>query len=291
MDNQTVLEFLEVTKVFPKVMTVDRTQSSKYLFFCLVRAYHRHTGFRPLFITYSKAEANAAKAQMEEHSLFDSDCFFVLEGFSQTFVDQLNLPSSTYLVAETDGGLLKAEQYSYRLKRDVLKMLTAQLNVKISLRDLMSLDWSFCREYADYEIFLRKAKIMGWSEKDMERSLKENESASILSLLKRSQFTELFALVEKYGASWMYNHLIEVLAQLIRFKALKAMGYEDDRAAKNLEIGWFRTKELIEGNKLLTYEEITKLVERMVKLDTLLMRRKELGISLYLLNSPIRLTK
>lgn len=290
---ETVLEFLEEARVpLPKVITVDRAMSSKYLFYLLVRFYRKRLARRPQFIAYTKSTAQAVKSQMEEHSVFGDAVFYVLEGFADAFVASLSLPADAYVVAETDGGDLKAPVYNYRMRRDILKVLLQELRIKnLSLRPLVALDWSSCRDYGDYEVMLRKAKVMEWSEEEIGNQLVQFHSGPVLTMTKRSQFREVFSMIEKYGANWMVGHIQEVLMQTVHLKALKLLGYDEERATRELEVGYLRMQELEETARTLSREELIELAERLVKLDRLLVRNRDLGVGLLLLNAPIRISR
>lgn len=290
MSQETILQFLE-TKRLPKKITVERTQQSKYQFYCVVRQYRLGLNLKPKFFTYSKQEMNAVKSMMEEHSIFEDKSLYVLEGYSMKFVEEVSLPEGNYLVAETDNGELKAEAYSYRLKRDALKVLTAQMGLKLSLRALLSLDWSGCRDLADFEVILRKAKVMGWTEEEIGLQLKGMEGGQILPHLKRSQFKEILNLLERYGAQWFQNHLTELLAQIAHYKALRSMGFDEEKAGKDLDVGYGRVKELEEASKLLTDDDLKRMIERLVSFDRLTDRNRQLGLELLLFNAPIRIKK
>lgn len=290
---ETVLEWLERSREpLPAVLTVDRTMNSKYLFMLVVRHYRKMLVRRPQFLTYRKSEVNLIKGMLEEHSVFGDKALYVLEGFAYVFVESLVLPKDVYVVAETDGGDLKVPAYSHRLRRDILKVLLAQLQIRnLSLRTLAALDWTSCRDFGDYEMMLRKAKVMGWDEEEIGKNLSQYHSGPILTLTKRSQFKEVFSMAERYGSAWVINHVVEVVNQVVHWKALKLLGYDDDRAARELELGYYRAKELEETARALANEELVAMAARVVGMDRLLARNKELGLALLLLNSSIRISK
>lgn len=292
-NQQTVLEFLEESKhPLPVTITIDRTTGSRYLFYLVVRHYRKTLSRRPQFVVYSKANVNSVKATIEEHSIFGDPPLYILEGFAYAFVESLSLPEGVYVVAETDGGDLKAPSYSYRLRRDILKVLIQQLKVRnVQLRPLVGLDWSSCRDYGDYESILRMAKVMGWNEEQIGDQLMEFQSGPVLSLTKRSQFKEIFSMMGKYGPVWMQSHLQEILVQTVHFKVLRLLGYDNERIQRDLEIGPLRMAELEEGARSLSQEEMLQMAERMVRLDRLILRNRELGMSLLFLNAPFRLIR
>ena len=281
-------------------MTVERTQKSSYQFYLLVRHYRKRAGATLQFFTYSKGDLGSVRGVIEEHSLFGGKTMFVLEGFGSKFVDSLILPPDHLVLAETDGGLLKAIPYNYRGKRPILKVLYDQLNlkkvvdekgkVKMTKRGLIRLDWTSVRSYEQYEPLLRRALILGWSDADVEESLFKSTQANLLTLIKRGQFKDLFAMAEKYGYGWTYNHVVELLGELIHYRALRVMGYEEAKCAKELgaEAGWRRAKELEEANQMFTQSDLGDLTERVLKLDYLVTRNPELGLSIFALNAPIR---
>ena len=288
-ERETVFEFLErVGPRTPEVVTVTRTTKSKYQFYLVVRHYRKRVRGRPTFFTYSKGDVNAVKGTIEEHRLLDERMLYVLEGFSQRFVDGLALPPETFVVAETDGGQLRVEQYHYRQKRNILRILLNQLNVGLSLRELMKMDWSIMRDFEGFEPLLRTAKIMEWTESDLGRRLSRMETGNVLTLTKRGRVKELLGMTKKYGAGWMLRHTTEVLTEALHFRALMLMGYEPEKCARELGIGWRRRKELEEVTKMLTLEELGVLADRLLKMDALIERSRTLGMDLFYLNNPVK---
>lgn len=301
MLQETVPEFLERNPhPLPSLMTVERTKTSSYQFYFLVRHYRKRVDANVHFFTYAKGELGAVKGLIEEHSIFGGRDLYVLEGFGSKFVDSLVLPSSSIVLAETDGGQLKSVSYSYSGKRAILKTLYKQLGLSyhkdeeghsiLTQRGLISLDWTSLRSYEQYEPLLRKAKIMAWSNEDVEAELFRANQANSLTLIKRGQFKDLFAMAEKYGYSWTYNHVVELLSELIHYRALRVMGYDEKKCAKELgaEARSRRARELEEANQMLTTSDLGELTERVVELDTLVTRNPKLGFSLFVLNAPIR---
>lgn len=302
---ETVFEFLERNpNPLPSVMTVERTKVSSYLFYCLVRHYRKRIKPRPRFLAYVKAEANAVKATIEEHSLWGADGdFYVLEGFSLKFVEGLSLPPNTYVVAETDGGFLKAEPFAFRQRRNILKVLYQQLGLDyhkdesgrsiLTLRGLIHQDWASFRSYEDFEPFLRKAKIMGWGDEELVKRLDSPEGGNVLTLIKRSQFQQIEAMVQRYGAGWVYAHVTELLSELLHYRALRVMGYDESKCARELgaETNYRKMRELEEAHRMYSSEDLFALTERVVGLDGLVTRNQPLGLSLLCLNAPIRVRK
>lgn len=294
VEQTTVLEYIErMTGKPEQILTVERTSKSKYLFYLLIRAVGKRLRPSPRFFLYEKQKgyAEGVKGLIEEHSLFGNEHFYVLEGFSQAFVDGLNPPPGTYIVAETDGGTLKVENYNLKKRRDILKVLLLLMNMDLSLRELIKLDWSFAREYEEYEPILTKAKLMRWDVDRIAEELKEFEQGNILTLIKRSDFKPVFDMMRRNGATWMHNRIIQHLGELIHYRSLRLMGFEEERAAKEIDVGYRRRAELEDAMKMLTGDDIKKMVERVVNLDYLLMGQKELGLQLLLLNAPIRIKK
>jgi len=287
---KTVLEFCEETKILPPLVTVTRTTTSKYLFYLLVRHYRQKLKKRPEFLVYTKDKSHGIKSQVEEHSVLDEgQSLYVLEGFPKTFVNSLQPPTGTYILAETDDGEIEAPPYSFKMKRDILKILLLHLEVKLSLRGLLKLDWSKCRDYADYEVLLRRAKLLNWTEEDLEMRIQEREEEreSILLLLKRNQKSKLLDLLQRYGPTWMLNQLTEGVVRTAHYKALKLMGYEPDRVAREMEVGWYQAKELEEAASSLTKEDLSILASRLIKLDRMAHRNRAMAVELLLLNTSI----
>jgi len=288
-EQETVLSFLGHTKVLPKKCTVERTSNSKYLFYLVVRHLRRRVKGHLLFFVYSKQSVNSVKAQIEEYSVWQEGGLYVLEGFSLSFVDDLELPPDTYVLAETDGGWLKADSYVFWKRRDILRVLQQQLRLtELSLRTLINLDWSSMQNYEDYEILLRKAKVMDWSAETIGAHLRSMGQGNVLTALKRSAFEEIFTTIENQGSHWMTWRIINQLGSLMLYRALKVMGYDEMRIVRELDTSTSKVKELEETSRMLTTEDIKLLAERLVKLDRLMERNPDLGLSLFLLNAPIQ---
>jgi len=288
-EKETVLSFLEHFKMTPRVCTVDRTNHSKYLFYLIVRHYRRRFKGHMIFSSYSKGSVSMVKGQIEEHSLWPGDSLYVLEGYNQNFVDKLELPQNAYVLAETDGGNLKADVYLYWKKRDILKVLQMHLRLNnLSLRKLLELDWSGMQGYEDYEIILRKTKIMGWSEVELGERLQNIGRINLLTSLKKSSFKEIFDMIESQGPRWVQRRITTQLSDLMYYRALKLMGHDEIRIARSLDFSYTRVRELEAMSKMLTAEDMKLLAERLVAMDNLIERNSYLGISLFLLNAPIQ---
>jgi len=85
-------------------------------------------------------------------------------------------------------------------------------------------------------------------------------------------------------------HVVELLSELIHYRALRVMGYDEMKCAKELgaEVGYRRAKELEEANQMLTSSDLGELTDRVLDLDSLVMRNPKLGLSIFVLNAPIR---
>jgi len=287
---QSVLSFCEEAKILPPVMTVTRTKTSRYLFYLLARHYRLRTGKKPEFFTYSKEKMHAIKGQMEEHSAFeDTQSLYVLEGFPKAFVNSLRPPKGSFILAETDDGELEAPPFSYRDRRDILKVLLLHLSLKLSLRSLLKMDWSECRDYADFEVVLRRAKILDWQESDLLARMEEREEAreSILLLLKRNQRLKLLELKQRYGSIWMMNQLIEGVVKTAHFKSLRLMGYEPDRVTREMDLSYYQAKELEEAASSLTKDDLKTLASRIIRMDRMKFRDRDLAMELLVLNTQI----
>jgi len=301
VQQETVPEFLEKNpKPLPRLMTVERTKSSSYQFYLLVRHYRTQVEVNTKFFTYNKTEAGMVRGSIEEHSLFGGKDMYVLEGFNATFIKSLTLPQDVYVLAEINEGELKAVPYNYKGKRPILKVLFTQLGLatnrhddgkaKLTKRGLIKQDWTSLRSYELYEPFLRRARILGWTDDDVERELFKAGQGNLLTLIKRGQFKELFEMAEKYGQSWTFNMIVELLGELVHYRALKVMGYDDRKCAQELgaEVGYRRAKELEDANQMLTQDDIQLLVDRVLDMEHLVTRDPTLGLALFVLNSPIR---
>lgn len=281
MADMTVFEFMETVRDLPQVATIDRTNNSRYPFWLLVRHYRQLTGKKPKCFVFSKNEANGLKGAMEEYSLLGQD-FYVLEGYREDFIRRINLPKGVYCVAETDDGTLSIPPYTQKTKKDILKTLIRQLDLNMGIRDLSSLDWTTCRDYPDFEIILRRAKILKWSEENIEEELNRLSYGHVLVDMKKANYKSVVSLVDRYGPLWMWSYLTGLVVDLIQLKSLKLMGYEDERITREMDLSRGRSTELFESHKTLTREEIISLGAKLFKYDLLFQRDKNLAMNLVL---------
>jgi len=291
---QTVLEFLsKPPKELPIKITVQRSAQSKYLFLLVNRLYQRRLKETSRFVTYAKKEVMEIKGGMEEFPLWGQDIvrLFAMEGFYFRFIADLSLPPNTYVVAETDGGELKTEPFVAKLRRDVLRVLLKDLNLPhLSLRALLQLDWSVCRRYEDFEPILREAKLAEWDEEQIGKRLEKREKGKggILTLLKRGQWKQLFAMKERYGPIWCHRHIIEETANLIHYRLLRQMGLDEIRTRRELDLGWGRAKQTEEAYGMVTGGDLETLASQVVRLDHMFWRNPSLAFDWLLLTTALK---
>jgi len=295
-EQQSILEWLEENSGTPEILTTERTTNSKYLFYLLVRHYRKRLRPGPRFYTFAKADQMAVKSIIEEHSFLDQDgTFYVLEGFSQRFIDTLNPAPKTWILAETDGGLLKAPSYTtnHTTTRSILKTLIDQLNLKsqLTLRGLLKMDWTALRSYEEYEPILRRAKILGTTEDELEKELEPREWEQSLVLTKRGRDKELLQHIDMLSPVGAHRHLLHLLADVLHYRALRTLGYEEKKSGETVGAGWRRTKELEETNNTLSAQDLQLLADRVVSMDSLMLRRPDLGVVLFYLNNPVSVRK
>lgn len=289
-----ILEFILTSptqKLLPQIVTVKRSTTSKYLFYLLVRHYRTVLRKHPTFLTYSKQDSNQAKGMMEEIPLFAGQDLFVLEGFYGSFVNSLNLPPDTYVVAEVDDGELEAPAYSYRMKRDLLKVLSAQLGLKIQLRELVTMDWGSVRDYPEVEVVLRKAAAAGWTVEQISEVLADYTTGNILLMLKKGNLPELLNLKSRYGEAWLHRHLIRLVPQMATYRSLVAMGQGPQAIGEELSLSNFKLREFEEAAKAVTMADLIVLAKRLIQLDRLALRKPGLASDLLVLKSGISIKR
>lgn len=292
-DKQSVLEFIEKGTLPKEVTTLERTTKSKYLFYKLVQHVRTRVKPKPQFFTYTAKEADLVKAVIEEHSIFDggAGAFYVLEGFSQKFVDTLNPPADTYIVAETDDGMLRAPDFTTNREniRGILKVLMVQMRIgqPLTLSGLLKLDWTGLKAFEEFEPILRRAKMMSFGEKEIEELLEGRTRANVLELTKRGKFYDVIKQIEQYGGASSYRQMLSVVGEILHYRSLRTMGYDEKKAAEQLGLGWRRAKEVEETHVALTGDDLTKLVDRAIDLDSIMLKNPSLGMQIYYLNNPI----
>jgi len=285
----TILEFLEEGS-FPQRITIERTNTTKYLFYLVVRAYHIKFGLQPTIYSYSKKTANTHRSTMEEHSFWNWFNLFVLEGFSKTFVDRVQLPNAaTKIVAETDHGELTEDRLDKVGRRGILKILSQQMGLSYSLRALLKLDWTSMTHFGEFEVVLRRAKILGWTEEQIGDYLLRESQKNLLTLLKRGKYAEILDVGEKKGYEYLKMQLTRWASQLMHFKALKVMGTDDRRIQDEVRIGWGRLKELEEAGRMYSDQDLTKLAKALVAYDMMTLVHPAQGMAILLKRTGISL--
>ena len=300
----SVLEFLEdqETKRHPPAkVTVNRTTQSKYQFYLVVRHYRKRVRPRPQFFTYNKTEATSVKGLIEEHSVFDEHgAFYVLEGFDRRFVESLSPAPNNYVLAETDDGEYKTLPYNfYSQRRNILKVLHAQIGLAYSRGDkppltlsaLLKLDWSMMRSYEEYEPILRKAKIMAWGPEELEKILEGKSAGNLVGLMKRGNNKELLSIASQLGYSTFYTYLQSNLADLVHYRALRVMGYDEKKCEREMDLSWKRAQDLEEVNKMMTQEDLAKLVNWVIDTDHLQERSEACHIPILIGRNPIQIRR
>lgn len=289
----TVLEYLEDTpqSQLKQVITVKRTQVSKYLFYLLVRHYRINVRKRPVFITYLKSELPSVKGLLEEISIFGADDMYVLEGFPSSFISNLELPKGIFVIAEVDDGELEAPTYGYKQRRGAIKVIMTQLGLKLPLREMLALDWGSIRDYAELEVTLRKATIAGWGVDKIEKYLTTSTTGNILLMIKKGDLKSLLSLGDQYNDGWLTRHITKLIPQLATYKSLVAMGQTPQRIAEALEISNYRLRELEEASKSLTMVDLRTLAERVLVLDKMFMKHQELATELLVMRSGISIRR
>lgn len=288
-----VLEYIEDTPraLLKNVITVKRTQTSKVLFYLLVRHYRIETRKHPTFLAYVKSEMSSVKGMMEEISIFGGGELFVMEGFPASFIADLTLPKGVMVIAEVEDGELEAPIYSYRYRRQAVKIIAKHLGMMLSLRDLLSLDWGAIRDYGDIEVLLRKAVAAGWGIAEMERELATNQTGNILLLLKKGGLTDVLRVKDRYGDGWLSRHLTKLVPQLATYRSLVNMGQNEQACAEVLGVSNYRMREFEEAAKAVTMADLKTLAERLVTLDRIASRHQRLGDDLIALRSGISLKR
>lgn len=289
----SVLEYIEDTPrvSLKQIVTVKRTQNSKFLLYVLVRHYRIETRKKPTFISYSKSEVNSVKGLLEEITLFGGQDLYVLEGFPLSFVTDLNLPKDVFVVAEVDDGELEAPIYSYKQRRGAIKVTLQHLGLKLPLRDLLSLDWGSARDYADIEVVLRKALAAGWGVDGVGKLLQGSQLGNILLLLKKGNLVELLNIKSKYSDGWLTRHVTKLVPQLATYRSLVAMGQSPSAIAESLGVSSYRMREFEEAAKAVNMADLKTLAERVIQLDRLSVRHSSLATDLLILKSGIALKR
>lgn len=291
MKGKGVMEYLEELgkQKPPPLTTVLRTTTSKYLFHLVVRAYRDRLRVAPEFHAYSKQGAGGTKGLIEEFSLFqEGPRLVVLEGFANRWVQELDIPAGCHVLAETDDGDLKPEQFSpFREKRNILRLLKEQLTLpKLTLTDLLKVDWLDLTSFEDYEVELRWAKLMDWGLEELQKRYEVPDRGNPLLLLKRGRPAELLPWAEEMGSDRFYSMVTNLTADLVHYRSLRLMGHDEKKCERELELSWRRAKQLEEANNVLSAEDLRNLVRWLIDIDPL--SRKKGFVTLLVAANPIR---
>lgn len=300
--DKTVLEYIEET-VFgrvelPHFVTIERTTQSKYPLYLLARAYahvlkkRAKDEYKLKYFTYSKQDANTIKAIIEEHSIWGEKSLYVLEGFGAKFVEALNPPKSIFVIAEVEEGELKTPPFHLRYRRDLLKILTLLLSFNsASLSELIKLDWSQAKGYEDFEPVITKAKLMAWNADQIREYLTQGTSGQIWSLTKRGQAREICLHLAHMGHQAAISHFTNLFADLIHYRALRILNFDEDKCAREMEISLYRQRELEEASKMMTQDDLQTNARRLIQFDAFFWRNPTAAAELFLLNNPTRVRK
>jgi len=291
-----VYEFLDQNLV-RQVVTVKRTEKTRFWTTLIARNTAKAKKAKLKFFQYEKTKGflEGLKGALEEHPLeifaTGQKYVYVLEGFPKAWVVGLNLPNDTFVIADTDGGELEYEPWGWRYRRVLLKVLVRLLDTEFKTRDILGLDWGGFRDAEDYEPFLAKAKILGWSPEDMSKELSYKSSGNILTLTKRADHQPLVAMLNRFGPIWLHEHFVEALSEVVNYKYLRAMGFDQDRVAKEMEVEGWRKEALEEASQMLTYEDLSVMASHLLKLDGMVFRHRLAGVQILLFNMPNRLRR
>jgi hypothetical protein len=288
-EKTTVLRYLEdLGKILPVCVTIQRTKTSRYQFYLAVRHWRKALGVRPIFVSWSKSDAARVAGTLEEFSVWGEKSFYVLEGFTETFVRDLRPAPGVYVLAETENAEVGVERYTYRSRRDILKILMRQLNIKgLSLRALLAKDWSAMSDFEDFEGFFRMARLMKWDVDQIGVQLEVRQRGNLLVLLKKGNLKELLELLDQKGPNWICRVLENSLGEVARFKAMQEMGWRDERVAREMGLGYYRAREVEGASSMLTFPEMEELVRGLVKWDSLMSRHLKTGLEMLLMKPGI----
>ena len=292
---KTVLDFLsDVPKPLPKKVLVERRRNSQYQFYALVRYYRDTLGISPQFVSYAKSTSLGILAQLEEKGLWTGRELYVLEGFAEDSLRKVSLADDVYLLAETTSGLVP-EGITPKTRGRFFRLVFSQLGMKvttgkITARALVRQDWAQDLGLEAVEAFLRKARIMGWTDEVLPKLYSERKSEPILVALKKGKLDRIFYLADRFGYRWAYRLLLRSLVDLGGYLTMSRMGQE--RAQMMRAMGFRADSNIMEESaKVWSEAEVYTMMCRLMQFDALMERNPELGFQIILLNAPMRVKK
>lgn len=288
-----VLDYMEDTPraLLKQVITVKRSQLSKFLFYLLVRHYRIELRKRPLFFLYNRVDASSVRGYIEEIALFGGEDMFVLEGFPSSFVSSIMPPKGVYILAETEDGELETPLYSYKQRRGAIKMLMQHLGIKLSLREVLGLNWGSVRDYTDVEMVLRKAAAAGWGAAEIDEVLKEHGTGNILLMLKKGYLKDICDMKERYADGWIHKYMVRSIPQMATYRALVSMGQSANSIMDTLAVSNYKLRALEEAAQAVSTSDLKILATRVMELDGISLRNPRLAADLLVLKSGIALRR
>lgn len=281
--SETILEFAEAIPVpYPRVIRVLRSTTSRYQFLLMVRLTAHITKTKPRFRVYSKQDAAAMRAEIEEHSVLSGKRLIALEGFTDSTLDGLRPAPDTYVVAESDTGL-QTQFLNHKTRRGFLKLLNLVLGTTFTLRDLLKVDWSGTSSPEEMEGILRRAYAGGYSLEMLQQEVEGRKRQGNSALLaRRGRFKELLELRDRTSAQYLAQVIGADLLEVARYKTQRMLGAEPDKVSKDLDFPFWKVKELEEAHRMMTTEDLAAIADALIRTDFWLMKNPQLGSELLL---------
>lgn len=281
-----------------KVVTLTRTQGSRYSFMLLKAAMHKliRGSMETLINEKSPGFASTVKARIEEYDIFNSGVprLIALEGFPQRWISQLKPTANTYILAETDDGMYDPiDSTNWSDRGNLVKVLVElldlrQLDPPLTARDLVNLSWPRAPE--EIEALLRLAAASGWTAERLKEELDENLDIKLLYDMKAGHYELIYESIKRTSSTSVMARILWQITDLAKFKIAQEMFSSPESIAKAVGLHGTKGKKwqaLVLASESINYEDLLKLTSRAIDLEKMILMNNEMATDLFILNSGI----
>jgi len=224
---------------------------------------------------------------LEEHSLMKDRVLYALKGVHEDWFNDLIPEPNAIVIGETDGGVLEIPSYSLKRRRDILKVLLFVMRAERKLSSLVKMDWSCCREYADFEIILRRAEYYEWDDQALASHLEIIDRGSPIQLIVLGRVKGLLDLRRKFSEAWVIRRLMSQIIDVGVYKTRIALGVSAQQVARDMDWPSFKRREIEKVAATVKMEDLDTIAQRIVEVDTITMKNKKNGLDLIAMKSGL----
>lgn len=283
-----VLAFIGVhkpTQPIPRRLPVECPD--RYVLGLLVRHFQARLGRRARVLQWSKSRDGEARAAAEEASLLGPPPLLVVLGAPRGWAAGVEPARGAHVVSQEPEGKLRGEPYAWQDRALVLSALQAVVGLPWSAGDLKWADWTWCREWSDYEPFLVRGKLLGWDSATLKRQAQARVAGDLFGLMRDGEWWSLRFLAQRYGHEWLQRALVEFTVDVARYQQALRAGVPAERAGKALGLPRWRREQVEDAAEHTPQGKVLEFAARLVRLDPLLARLPEQGLDLAMMGARI----